>query len=266
MNYAEQRYVFWIWIWSIKSFQSFWCNFQILTHYQLLTIDFILPGAHTIGKAHCVSFANRLSPLDPRMSKKLVKNLLQVFPTVESRNKTALDRKSPEKFDRKYYKNLMKKWRPFNFRWRSVLRCADQRAREAFQGFRVRVLPAICHVCHENEPVGCCRMGKLFWSTLAGGICRIIRQMSRCSLSPIIFFINAHAVSLSFSFQIHKCTSSIFIFTTTSPLGSTTSIRCCCHPDRIEAETAPMLKSRVSTGVLTPFGGFSPCESYFGSF
>ena len=38
-----------------------------------------------------------------------------------------------------------------------------------------------------------------------------------------------------------------FIFTTASPLGSTTSIRCCCHPDRIEAATAPMLKSRVST-------------------
>ena len=82
-------------------------------HYELLTIDFIFPGAHTIGKAHCVSFANRLSPLDPRMSKNLVKNLLQVCPTVESSNKTALDRKSPEKFDRKYYKNLMKKMTAF---------------------------------------------------------------------------------------------------------------------------------------------------------
>jgi peroxidase len=67
-----------------------------------------LSGAHTIGQAHCASFANRLCPLDPRMSKKLVKNLLQLCPTVESTNKTALDRKSPEKFDHKYYKNLMK--------------------------------------------------------------------------------------------------------------------------------------------------------------
>lgn len=62
----------------------------------------------TIGEAHCASFANRLRPLDPRMSKKLVKNLLQICPTVETTKKTALDRKSPEDFDHKYYKNLMK--------------------------------------------------------------------------------------------------------------------------------------------------------------
>ena len=59
--------------------------------------------------------------------------------------------------------------------------------------------------------------------------------------------INAHAVSLSFSFQIHECTSSISSSRQLCPLGSTTSIRCCYHPDRIEAATAPMLTARLST-------------------
>ena len=48
-----------------------------------------------------------------------------------------------------------------------------------------------------------------------------------------------------------------FFFTTVSPLGSTTSIRCCCHPDRIEAATAPMLKSRVSTLFKHTLGSYT---------
>ena len=97
--------------------------------------------------------------------------------------------------------------------------------------------------------------GKIFYFIWYWGHSLVITRAA--SASPnyylhVLSFTQKSAESLRLiiyhlSFQIHECTSSISSSRQLSPLGSTTSIRCCCHPDRIEAATAPMLKTRVST-------------------
>ncbi|KAK7380524.1 hypothetical protein VNO78_33037 [Psophocarpus tetragonolobus] len=66
-----------------------------------------LLGAHTIGRAHCHTFYNRLSLLDPNMDKTLAKILNSTCPTTYSRNTFHLDIRTPKVFDNKYYVNLM---------------------------------------------------------------------------------------------------------------------------------------------------------------
>ena len=67
-----------------------------------------LSGGHTIGIAHCSSFTNRLDPTqDPVMDKTFANNLKATCPTSNSTNTTVLDIRSPDKFDNKYYVDLM---------------------------------------------------------------------------------------------------------------------------------------------------------------
>ncbi|OMO81364.1 Plant peroxidase [Corchorus capsularis] len=67
-----------------------------------------LSGGHSIGISHCTSFTNRLYPTqDPVMDKTFANNLKGVCPTANSTNTTVLDIRSPDKFDNKYYVNLM---------------------------------------------------------------------------------------------------------------------------------------------------------------
>ncbi|KAK7279801.1 hypothetical protein RJT34_24859 [Clitoria ternatea] len=67
-----------------------------------------LSGGHTIGISHCSSFSNRLFPTqDPVMDKTFGKNLRFTCPTNTTNNTTVLDIRSPNKFDNKYYIDLM---------------------------------------------------------------------------------------------------------------------------------------------------------------
>ena len=66
-----------------------------------------LSGSHTIGRAHCKKFYNRVSPQDPNMDKTLAKLLNSTCPTTYTRNTFRLDFRTPEVFDNKYYINLM---------------------------------------------------------------------------------------------------------------------------------------------------------------
>ncbi|GMI69945.1 hypothetical protein like AT1G71695 [Hibiscus trionum] len=67
-----------------------------------------LSGGHTIGISHCSSFTRRLYPTqDPSMDQTFAKNLKGVCPTADSSNTTVLDIRSPNKFDNKYYVDLM---------------------------------------------------------------------------------------------------------------------------------------------------------------
>lgn len=66
-----------------------------------------LSGAHTFGIAHCGTFFNRLSPLDPNMDKTLAKNLQATCPNANSGNSANLDIRTPTVFDNKYYIDLM---------------------------------------------------------------------------------------------------------------------------------------------------------------
>ncbi|XP_007019580.2 PREDICTED: peroxidase 12 [Theobroma cacao] len=67
-----------------------------------------LSGGHTIGISHCSSFTNRLYPTqDPNMDKTFANNLKGICPTANSTNTTVLDIRSPDKFDNKYYVDLM---------------------------------------------------------------------------------------------------------------------------------------------------------------
>ncbi|CAL0316045.1 unnamed protein product [Lupinus luteus] len=67
-----------------------------------------LSGGHTIGISHCTSFTHRLYPSqDPVMDKTFGKNLKLTCPTSSTDNTTVLDIRSPNKFDNKYYLDLM---------------------------------------------------------------------------------------------------------------------------------------------------------------
>ncbi|KAG5108787.1 hypothetical protein JHK84_045694 [Glycine max] len=66
-----------------------------------------LSGAHTFGRAHCGTFFNRLSPLDPNMDKTLAKQLQSTCPDANSGNTANLDIRTPTVFDNKYYLDLM---------------------------------------------------------------------------------------------------------------------------------------------------------------
>ncbi|KAK9748737.1 hypothetical protein RND81_02G076900 [Saponaria officinalis] len=67
-----------------------------------------LSGGHTIGRGHCTSFTNRLYPSqDPVMDQTFAKNLKVTCPTASTNNTTNLDLRTPNKFDNKYYIDLM---------------------------------------------------------------------------------------------------------------------------------------------------------------
>lgn len=67
-----------------------------------------LSGGHTIGIAHCPAFTPRLYPTqDPTMDKTFAKDLKETCPTEDSTNTQVLDIRSPNKFDNKYYVDLM---------------------------------------------------------------------------------------------------------------------------------------------------------------
>lgn len=67
-----------------------------------------LSGGHTIGIGHCTSFEERLYPIqDSTMDKTFAKNLKGTCPVLNSTNFTPLDIRSPNKFDNKYYVDLM---------------------------------------------------------------------------------------------------------------------------------------------------------------
>ncbi|XP_062158143.1 peroxidase 12-like [Alnus glutinosa] len=77
-----------------------------------------LSGGHTIGLSHCAAFVERLYPTqDPTLDKTYAKNLKQVCPTEDSNDTTVMDIRSPNKFDNKYYVDLMN---------RQVLLTSDQ--------------------------------------------------------------------------------------------------------------------------------------------
>jgi peroxidase len=67
-----------------------------------------LSGGHTIGIGHCSSFEGRLYPTqDATMDKTFAKDLKQVCPAIGFNATTVLDIRSPNKFDNKYYVDLM---------------------------------------------------------------------------------------------------------------------------------------------------------------
>ncbi|KAL9245074.1 hypothetical protein vseg_018768 [Gypsophila vaccaria] len=67
-----------------------------------------LSGGHTIGRGHCTSFTNRLYPSqDTVMDQTFAKNLKLTCPTSTTVNTTNLDLRTPNKFDNKYYIDLM---------------------------------------------------------------------------------------------------------------------------------------------------------------
>ncbi|KAF8025021.1 hypothetical protein BT93_F2007 [Corymbia citriodora subsp. variegata] len=67
-----------------------------------------LSGGHTIGLAHCAAFQNRLYPTqDPTMEKTFALDLKGVCPTTNSTNTTVNDIRSPNRFDNKYYVDLV---------------------------------------------------------------------------------------------------------------------------------------------------------------
>lgn len=74
-----------------------------------------LSGGHTIGVGHCTSFTNRLYPSqDSIMDKTFANNLRQTCPTPTTNNTTVLDIRTPNKFDNKYYVDLMNRQGLFN--------------------------------------------------------------------------------------------------------------------------------------------------------
>jgi peroxidase len=67
-----------------------------------------LSGAHTIGLAHCSAFVDRLNAQDPTLDTSYADDLKNVCPTEYSNETTVVeDIRTPDKFDNKYYVNLV---------------------------------------------------------------------------------------------------------------------------------------------------------------
>lgn len=67
-----------------------------------------LSGGHSIGIAHCSSFANRLYPTqDSTLNKNFAKGLYTTCPSNTTTNTTVLDIRTPNLFDNKYYVDLV---------------------------------------------------------------------------------------------------------------------------------------------------------------
>ncbi|KAJ7548706.1 hypothetical protein O6H91_07G023400 [Diphasiastrum complanatum] len=67
-----------------------------------------LSGAHTVGLAHCSSFSDRLSPIDPMLNAEFAESLIQTCPIHSSINVAInMDMLTPDKFDNKYFDNLV---------------------------------------------------------------------------------------------------------------------------------------------------------------
>ncbi|KAJ7550101.1 hypothetical protein O6H91_07G083200 [Diphasiastrum complanatum] len=74
----------------------------------LNTTDLVTLSAHTVGLAHCSSFSNRLRPtVDPRFNKKFANSLIQSCPNSSINVATGMDILTPNKFDNKYFRDLV---------------------------------------------------------------------------------------------------------------------------------------------------------------
>jgi peroxidase len=81
---------------------------RVLNNLTLDTTDLVaLSGGHTIGLAHCTSFANRLYPQDPTMNLCFASQLKLTCPTNTTSNTTVNDIRTPNTFDNKYYVDLL---------------------------------------------------------------------------------------------------------------------------------------------------------------
>ncbi|TVU31234.1 hypothetical protein EJB05_22914, partial [Eragrostis curvula] len=73
----------------------------------------VLSGAHTIGRARCVLYSNRLSnfsttdSVDPTLDATLAANLQSLCANGDGNETTALDVSSADVFDNNYYQNLL---------------------------------------------------------------------------------------------------------------------------------------------------------------
>ncbi|KAJ1287207.1 hypothetical protein BS78_03G413300 [Paspalum vaginatum] len=67
-----------------------------------------LSGAHTIGLGHCTSFEGRLFPqADPAMDAAFAAHLKQVCPAMGAPGTTPLDARTPDRFDNRYYVDMI---------------------------------------------------------------------------------------------------------------------------------------------------------------
>uniref|UniRef100_A0ACD5ZI02 Uncharacterized protein n=1 Tax=Avena sativa TaxID=4498 RepID=A0ACD5ZI02_AVESA len=73
----------------------------------------VLSGAHTIGRARCALFSNRLTSTtssgDPTLDATMAANLQSLCTGGDGNQTTALDVSSADAFDKKYYQNLLTK-------------------------------------------------------------------------------------------------------------------------------------------------------------
>ncbi|KAF8646824.1 hypothetical protein HU200_065624 [Digitaria exilis] len=81
----------------------------VLSKINLDATDLVaLSGGHTIGLGHCTSFEGRLFPRpDATMNATFASHLKQTCPAKGTNRRTALDVRTPNAFDNKYYVNLV---------------------------------------------------------------------------------------------------------------------------------------------------------------
>ncbi|MCO5555223.1 hypothetical protein L7F22_008767 [Adiantum nelumboides] len=65
-----------------------------------------LSGAHTIGRAHCSAFSNRLALNDPTLDSAYAAELMAACPNANSQGTVPLDPTTPFTFDNNYFTNL----------------------------------------------------------------------------------------------------------------------------------------------------------------
>ncbi|KAI5073415.1 hypothetical protein GOP47_0011428 [Adiantum capillus-veneris] len=73
-----------------------------LTQDEMITLS----GAHTIGRAHCSAFSNRLALNDPTLDSAYAAELRAACPSANSQGTVPLDPTTPFTFDNNYFTNL----------------------------------------------------------------------------------------------------------------------------------------------------------------
>ncbi|KDP36572.1 hypothetical protein JCGZ_08339 [Jatropha curcas] len=112
-----------------------------------------LSGGHTIGIGHCTSFTDRLYPQDPTMDKTFANNLKRTCPKKDTDNTTFLDIRSPNKFDNKYFVDLMNRQGLFTSDQDLY---TDKRTRDIVKSFAVNE-----SLFFEKFIIGMIKMGQL---------------------------------------------------------------------------------------------------------
>ncbi|KAJ7548708.1 hypothetical protein O6H91_07G023600 [Diphasiastrum complanatum] len=155
----------------------------------LNAIDLVaLSGAHTVGLAHCGTFSKRLRPtVDPRLNPTFAESLIQTCPNSSINVAVNMDIVTPNKFDNKYYSNIVNGEVVFNS---DATLLEDSRTRATVEEFA-----AEDHEFHHHFTISFIKMSMIEVLTGNQGNIRKVCSVLNSKTTPIITTTDSHVES-----------------------------------------------------------------------